>query len=172
MKGLETIVGDRITFRPFREEDAGIYASWLEDEELCLIVNEKRRSIEEVKEYQKALTDNPFFIEYMIVNNMTGLPIGDICINLENQNSAGLRPTWGLMLGSPEYRHGGYGSEAGRLLFKFAREKMAMCELFGEVFLQNRIALDFDTKLGMTIIDKVYDRDGKECHLLVKNLLE
>ena len=172
MKGLETVAGDRISFRPFRAEDARICESWLEDEELCLLVNEKRRSSKEVKEYQKTLTDNPFFIEYMIVDNMTKLPIGDICINLENQNSAGLRPTWGLMLGSPEYRHGGYGSAAGRLLFKFAREKVALSELFCEVFLQNLIALDFNTKLGMTIIDKVYDRDGKECYLLVKNLLE
>jgi RimJ/RimL family protein N-acetyltransferase len=172
MTGLETIVGERITLRAFKDDDAYIYASWLEDEDLCIIVNEKKRSAENVKEYQRKLTYNPNFIEYIVVDNKTGLPIGDISINLENRNSAGLRPTWGLMLGSLEYRHGGYGSEAGRLLFKFAREKIGLTEIYGEVFPQNQIALDFDKKLGMRVIGMVLDRDGKECYLLLKNLLE
>lgn len=170
MEGLETIVGERISFRPFRNDDAKIYASWLEDDDLCMIVNEKKRNPEEVKEYQKSLTKDPKFIEYIVIDNKTGKPIGDICLNLENKNSAGLKPTWGLMLGESEYRKKGYGSEALALLFDYAKKKLGLKKIYGEVFPSNKEGLKFHTSFGLRTEKEVIDRDGKECYLFVKDL--
>lgn len=165
MKGLPMQEGEHIILRPFQQDDAEIYSSWLRDSELRGLVGEKERSIDDVLEKQQEWTDSGDYIEYIIVDKNSGTPIGDIDIKGLNDS----KPKYGIMIADPNLRGHGYGKEAMALLFAYARQ-IGLKEIYAEVYVDNTDSKRFHERVGFENLGVILDEDKKECFLFMKEL--
>lgn len=165
MKNPPAINGKCVSLRPFKLEDATIYSSWLRDAELRELVGEEELTVKEVIEKQQRWTDDETFLEYIIVENSTGRPIGDI--SLKEIRSP--QPKLGIMVAVPEYRGCGVGKEALDLLLGYA-EQLGIGRVFAEVYVNNYGSYNFFEKRGFINTGRFFDEKEKECFVFLKEL--
>jgi len=84
--------------------------------------------------------------EFMIVERATGRSIGTIGLN--HIDARHRRAEFGILIGGAKARGKGLASEASRLLFDYAFNKLGLHRLYLHVFSDNKPALHLYGKLG------------------------
>ncbi|CAN0505322.1 unnamed protein product, partial [Phaeothamnion confervicola] len=139
--------GEKVTLRPFTEEQSLQYLAWVNDSEMARFVT---RSLpvtlsEHRRWYESAVTrsDAVFF---SVTCNETQRYLGNVWLwGVHPQHrSAELR----ILLGDDSCRGKGYGTEACRLLLKFAFESLNLNKVFLYVLAGNPAARRTFEKAG------------------------
>ncbi|HEX5992414.1 MAG TPA: GNAT family N-acetyltransferase, partial [Thermomicrobiales bacterium] len=124
MTDLETPVlnfeGELVALGPLRREHIPLYLRWINDFGTTRMLGIPPRPMtleQETAWYEQAATDDarPMFTIY---ERATGRPIGNC--GLHEVDLANRRTVVGIMIGEPDARGRGYGTEAMRLLVDYA----------------------------------------------------
>jgi RimJ/RimL family protein N-acetyltransferase len=140
--GLRDIVGDKIALTPFRTDYVESYCRWLNDPYIERMAGEETASPEQVLLRHRNWSEADDFVEYIICNRDTALPIGDVSLDFSKGP-----PQLGIMIGEPPFRRTGRASEAVRLIAQFARELGAE-RLVADIYDFNDASLKFHHRLG------------------------
>jgi ribosomal-protein-alanine N-acetyltransferase len=165
MRDLPLIHGQRIILRPFAPGDAIDYSAWLQDETLRRMVGESRLMPSEIVEKQEVWAGDDKMVEYIIADKVSGRPIGDISLKLEDGKAK-----FGLMIGAQRYRNGGYGTEAAECLISYAKDVLGTQELFAEIFPFNTKSISFFKKLKFSKWGTSVDDKNRDCVVYYRNL--
>lgn len=155
MKGLPLLEGARLLLTPFQEQWAPIYARWLDDPYIQSMAGEASESVEQVLMRHKAWADADDFIEYIIVDKASGIPIGDVSLNL----APPLPVRFGIMIAEPEFRGTGRAQEAAQALLAEAARR-GLTRIRAEVYDHNQPSLSFHLKLGFRLVE--HDHPGHQ----------
>jgi RimJ/RimL family protein N-acetyltransferase len=166
LKDLATLVGKQISLRPFQASDAPVYSQWLGNPQFRFLVGEKEMSIAEVLRVQTAWTEASDIMEYIIVENKSDYPIGDISIRLVADRNRVNRPTVGIMIGNARYRKNKIGRDAMQLLLPYAR-KFFPGPMYAEIFPYNKDSQIFFDKFGFENNGMIMDTQNRECYLYI-----
>lgn len=144
MLGLCNIVGHKVVLTPFRTDLADAYGRWLADPWIQRMAGEQSASLEKVIARHRAWTECADFVEYIVVDRDTALPIGDVSLDFSRGP-----PRLGIMIGEPQFRGAGRAAEAVCLIAQFAR-KLGACSIVAEIYDFNDVSLRFHQRLGFS----------------------
>lgn len=142
MLDLCDIVGNNIVLTPFRVEHVEAYCRWLSDPYIERMAGETAASPEQVILRHRDWNQADDFVEYIVCDRDTALPIGDISLDFSKGP-----PRLGIMIGESPFRGTGRAAEAVRLISQFARELGAE-RLVAEIYDFNEASLRFHQRLG------------------------
>jgi RimJ/RimL family protein N-acetyltransferase len=113
------ITGDQIVLGPLRRDLIPFYQRWINDfatsRNLGRIV--PHTTEQETAWFERA-SDTPHSINFTVYERATMLPIGTTGLNnIDHRNG---RAEFGIMIGEPDARGKGYGTETGRLVLDYA----------------------------------------------------
>ncbi len=149
-KNLERIrflEGVRIFLTPECMDDFDNFYRWHNDKEIQ--AGDGRTYVpmgpEKAREYYKAQLENKNFTRLSIIMSKTGVQAGRICIyGIEPEHRIA---EWGLMLDKEFWRQR-IGSEAARLLLKYAFEDLGMRKIHSVTNSGNVASMKFQENLG------------------------
>lgn len=149
-KNLERIrflEGDRIFLTSETMDDYDNYYRWRNDKEIQAGDGRTFRPVgpERAREYFKAQLDDKDFIRLSIIMSDTGVQAGRICIyRIDHEIRIA---QWGITLDKAFWRQG-IGSEAARLLLKYAFEDLGMRKMHSVTNSGNVASVKFQESLG------------------------
>lgn len=162
-RGNESLIGERIELLPHRREDFALYEQWYADPEIWRLTSwrpqptdppETRRLFEEREQSDKDES-------YAIHVKGHRRPIG--VIGLMNIGGIGPSADMFVILGDPESRQLGYGTEAIELIAEHGFEKLGLDSIGLSVFAFNEEALSTYEKIGFKKegrMERAVQRDG------------
>jgi diamine N-acetyltransferase len=145
--GPRFIIGERVTLRRIERDDLPLVRRWLDDPELRGQIGARSPLSEaEAEEWFERVASDPTRAWYVIVEDQHDRVVGE----------AGLLrmdPEWRttdmtVIVGEPDAREKGYGTEAGRLLLDFAFQYMGFHRVAIGVVGFHEDALRFWERLG------------------------
>lgn len=160
MRGLAELQGGRVRLAPFEPAWVEAYVRWLADPYIQSMAGETAESTQQVLTRHRSWTDDPSFVEYIILEKASGVPIGDVSLSFSSTPAK-----FGIMIGEPAFRGRGFAAEAARLLLDHARER-GWLDIVAEVYDHNQSSLDFHLKLGFQLLE--HDLPGHQWVLGMK----
>jgi diamine N-acetyltransferase len=150
--GPRFIIGERVTLRRIERDDLIHVRRWLDDAELRAWIGARSPLSErEAEEWFERVTSDPARAWYVIVTDDEGAGEGGRVIGeagLLRMDSAWRTTDMTVIVGEPDARGKGYGTEAGRLLLDFAFEYMGFHRVAIGVVGFHEPALRFWERLG------------------------
>ena len=116
--------GKKVNLRPVKEEDAEKFIQWVNDQEVTqYLIMFMPITLMQEKEWVKNVSckDNELFL---VIETKDGEAIGTTGfhqINWKDRNAS-----HGIMIGNKKYWGGGFGTEAGMLLFNYAFQEFGL----------------------------------------------
>lgn len=145
------LVGENIYFRPLEVDDVNDeYLQWLNNEEIAATIPSMcyPATMQSTRDYvAKAITD-PGTVFFAIVEKSTGKHIGNI--KLFNISSVHRTAEYGRLLGDPGVRGKGYGTEAVRLVLRYAFDVLNLRKVFASCLAHNAAAIRSNEKCGLS----------------------
>ncbi|MBB6730274.1 GNAT family N-acetyltransferase [Cohnella zeiphila] len=137
------IIGEKIMLREYRLEDLVPIRAWVNDPEVVESLSDiflYPQTLESTESYLRMMMEpRPDCRGFIIADAQTQLYIGQINLDaIDWKNRVG---RIGIVIGSPERFGRGYGTEAMRLLVRFAFEQMGLNRLELDVYDFNERAL-------------------------------
>jgi RimJ/RimL family protein N-acetyltransferase len=167
--------GENIRLTSFRAEDVETIAGWYQDAEFMRLFDASVAFPKTPLRWQKwyeALADNKDDFNFAIRTLDSDSVLGWIALDGILWNN---RTGWIMLgIGDAQYRGRGYGSEAMRLLLKFAFHEINLHRVQLTVFQYNTRAIHLYEKLGFVregVQREFLHRDGKRYDLLFYGLL-
>ncbi|KRL37918.1 GNAT family N-acetyltransferase [Liquorilactobacillus uvarum] len=164
--------GSLVKLRAVREEDFEIIENWYEDTYFLRNVDTAialPKNNDEIKSMYDADDD---IIELMICPLENDSPVGFVSIyNIEWNNRSG---TLAIGVGCESDRHLGYGTDALKLMMKYAFNELNLDRLDLEVVEYNHAAHMLYEKLGFKLGGRRREavlRDGKRFDILILDIL-
>jgi len=154
--------GERIYLTPTTMDDFDDHYRWDHNRQLVFLDDNYFRPKSYTKaneDFEKRLNDNGN-CSFIIISKETQSTIG--LIEVYSINDYERRGYWGIIL-SQEYWNQGYGSEAARLLLKYAFEELCLRRLKSYTHSGNPVSMKFQEKLGFVkegVLRKEYFFDG------------
>lgn len=152
MKNL--IKGASIYLRKLKASDASErYCKWLNDPEVNEYLETRKATIEDLKSYieEKNKDEDCWF--YGIFDLENDIHIGNIKLELINVNEKDSK--LGILIGEKVYWNKGIGTEATRLLVKYAFDQLKMNRIHLGVISANKSAIKVYQKVGFTIKERI-----------------
>jgi diamine N-acetyltransferase len=158
MTGRDTpilnIEGDLVALGPLRREHIPLYLRWINDFGTTRMLGVPPRPMtleQETAWYEQAAADDarPMFAIY---ERATGRAIGNC--GLHEVDLANRRTVVGIMIGEPDARGRGYGTEAMRLLVDYAFTVLGLHSVMLTVFEYNRAGRRCYEKVGFREIGR------------------
>ena len=146
MRYFKKICGERLYLSPINEEDAEIYAKWMNDYSVSsnLTMYAKVINLSFEREALKRLASQEH--NYAIVLNRKETLIGNISLmDIDNINRTA---TLGLFIGEDDNRNQGYGSEALRLILNYGFQTLNLHNIMLFCYSDNEQALGCYKKAG------------------------
>lgn len=146
---MARILGERIMLRDYKESDIECIREWINDHETTRLLASGLRI------YPQSYAQTEQFVrenmqsggpEFVIADIDTEQYIGQI--NLMDIDYCQRSCRIGIVIGNPDFRSLGYGSEALRLMLKFAFEQLNMNRVEIRAFDYNKAAYNCYIKLG------------------------
>lgn len=174
MKSL--FYGERIYLCARRPEDARIMAKWTLDSEYMREVDSdymRPKSEEDIIEDYKQYGTGTNTVDFRIRTLQGDQLIGFISIHsIEWNNQAGILS---IGIGEPDFRSKGYGTEAIRLMLKYAFHELNLERVGLDVIASNLRAIHVYEKCGFVkegTLRRAVSRDGKRIDCLVMGILK
>lgn len=142
--------GDRIYLSPLNIDDVQLYTRWMNDETLTSGLSNCKFLFNDLNErewIENAMRKGDY--NFAVIRKSDNLPIGIYGLEVKDQVSR--RYHVGGHIGDYENRGQGYGTEALKLISKFAFEILNAKTLFSGVFAFNKASLRHIEKAGYTI---------------------
>jgi RimJ/RimL family protein N-acetyltransferase len=146
------LVGERIYMRPLEVEDVtDEYLHWMNDVSLAKYIPAMtfpgtRASVED---YVSREMKNPTIVFLAIVEKSTGRHVGNLKlgpISWVDRNAE-----YGRLLGDAAARSRGYGSEAARLILRYAFEVLNLHKIFATCLASNNAAIRSNEHCGLRV---------------------
>ena len=172
--GPRFIMGNGLTLRRFEREDVAHVRRWMDDPELRTLVGATSAlSEEEAAKWFERVGNDPSRIWYAIVVDEDDAVVGEAGL-------LRLVPEWRttdmtIIIGEPDRRGKGYGSEAGRLLLDLAFNYLGLHRVAIGVVGFNDGALSFWRRLGFReegVQRQGYFHDGAFHDFVMMSVLE
>lgn len=144
MRDLPDIAGCTVVLTPFRPEFAEAYGRWLADPYIQRMAGEEAARPDQILARHEAWTDAADFVEYVVVDRASGLPIGDVSLDFSRGD-----PRLGVMIGEARFRGTGRAAEAVRLVSELACSRGAH-RIIAEIYDFNAGSLTFHERLGFS----------------------
>jgi RimJ/RimL family protein N-acetyltransferase len=147
-RGSRKLVGDRVELRKHSRRNYPLYGEWYADEEIWHLTSwassplSRRESERLFREREASASDRSFAIHVKGENEPIGI------VSLVNVSRANGSADLSIMLGPPESRRKGYGTEAIRLILDYAFEDLGLQRVGLSVFEFNHAAISVYRKLG------------------------
>ena len=109
---------------------------------------EKERFLKTIQVSTLPYNDNGQPITFSIISTAENKPIGYVCLKGINENTSSVELGIGIM--EKEYRSQGYGTEALRLVTRYAFDKLGLSLIGLTVFLFNKRAIKAYEKAGFS----------------------
>lgn len=150
------IEGERIYLRPITIEDTDSVLSWRNDKRVVQnFIYRKPITREEHLNWLEEKVGTGKVLQFIICDKETDMPLGSIYLqNFEEENH---KAEEGIFLGNQQTSGKGIGSEAGKLLVKFAFEQLGLHKLTARVLAYNMASRRMHEKAGY--IQESYLRD-------------
>jgi RimJ/RimL family protein N-acetyltransferase len=145
---IVNIAGELVALGPLRREHLPLYLRWINDfgTTRTLGVPMQPMTLEqETVWYEQAATDDERY-SFTIYERATGRPIGNC--GLFDVNWRHLRAEVGILIGEPDARGRGYGTEAMRLLLDYAFTALGLHSVMLRVYAYNPAAVRSYEKAG------------------------
>lgn len=157
-----TLVGERVLLRPLGPEDAAdLHAATLDPESTRLTGTQRAFTREEIRRWCERVADAEGRIDLAIVHIATGEFLGEVVLN--DIDEANLRASFRIALAAERLFGRGYGTEAARLLLRWAFDELGLHRVELEVYAFNPRALRVYEKLGFRregVLREVLRQDG------------
>ena len=140
-------IGENIYFSPLNENDIGLYTKWINDENVARGINLIHNIVTETQEKSwllHAYEKNRY--QFVVVDKKNDKPIG--IYGLELKNNISKRYFFVGFIGEESYRGKGYGTEALKLLIKFAFEILNAHTLYTTIYQYNEASIRSINKIG------------------------
>ncbi|KMJ57634.1 GCN5 family acetyltransferase [Bacillus sp. LL01] len=150
-----TMIGSKITLRPFMPEDLPYIEECLRDPEVNKYTGGTENDFDEevVRNWYATRNEQKDRLDLAIVDNAAGVVVGEAVVNLyqEDKNSMNFR----IMIG-PRGRDRGLGTEATKLMVDYVFDHTALSQLTLSVFAFNQRAIKVYEKVGFVLesVDK------------------
>jgi RimJ/RimL family protein N-acetyltransferase len=151
---IVNIDGDRVALGPMRRENISLYLRWINDFGTTRMLGLPPRPMtleQETAWYDQAAVSDERY-NFTIYERASGRAIGNC--GLHEVDLANRRTVVGIMIGEPEARGRGYGTEAMRLLLDYAFTILGMHSVMLTVFEYNQAALRCYQKVGFREIGR------------------
>lgn len=148
MKYFKKLVGDRIYLSPRSTEDAEIFVKWLNDFEVSDYTGRTNMimTLDAEKKYLEDKALDSSTVAFAIVNMADDTMIGTVSI--ENINHINRTGVLGILIGNPDFRSKGYGTEAIRLILDFGFNYLNLGSIRLDLLSCNERALKCYKKCG------------------------
>ncbi len=175
------IIGDRITLRRIEREDLPHVRRWLDDPELRRQIGAQAPLSEvEAEEWFEKVSNDPARAWYVIVVDKDEVAGGQDERVIGEAGLLRMDPAWRttdmtVIVGEPDARGKGYGTEAGRLLLDFAFQYMGFHRVAIGVVGFHEDALRFWERLGFRregVQREGYLLDGEFHDFVMMSILE
>lgn len=160
---LRFLEGERIFLTPTTMDDFDTHYRWDHDRQLVFLDDNyfRPKSYSKAKEdFEKRLNDD-CNASFMIISKDNQNTMG--LVEIYSINDYERRGYWGIIL-TQEYWNQGYGSEAARLLLKYAFEELCLRRLKSYTHNGNPASMQFQEKLGFVkegVLRKEYFFEGE-----------
>jgi RimJ/RimL family protein N-acetyltransferase len=163
-KGSRKLVGEGVELRRHERANYPLYARWYGDEEIWRLTSwaaepMRRSSVEKLfEDREKSPKDDSFAIH----REGKEEPIG--VIGLTNIDEANASAELSIIVGAPEDRDRGFGTEAIRIILRYAFEDLGLDRVGLSVFEFNEPAISAYEKLGFERVGRMHQairRDGR-----------
>ena len=148
-------LNQRVRLAPLVDEHISRYMQLSNDPELVLTMGwqpfgaeEKERFLKTIQVSTLPYNDNGQPITFSIISTAENKPIGYVCLKGINENTSSVELGIGIM--EKEYRSQGYGTEALRLITRYAFDKLGLSLIGLTVFLFNKRAIKAYEKAGFS----------------------
>jgi len=145
MKYIKKLVGEQCYLSPISLDDADLYTKWLNDLEITQYLTLSVMSISLPGE-KEALLRLMKEHNYAVVDNKSNNLIGNC--GLHNWDKVNQTAEIGIFIGAREYLGKGYGTEATKLLIRFAFDYLNIHSIMLRVFSYNERAQASYRKVG------------------------
>ncbi len=170
------LVGERVALRPHTSDTLPALKRWYADPELVRLARHRNEPLtgDEVERMVRDRFSTAQMLAFALYERVgaTEQLIGSCTLaNLDIENGAA---SFHLMIGEPAARGRGLGSEATRLVTKFAFEALGLHRISLTLFAFNEAALRCYTKAGFTEEGRMRDaitRDGRRWDEIQMGLL-
>lgn len=145
MKYYKKITGKRVYLSPMNEEDAPVYAKWMNDSSITDNLGNSTMVFSEEAE-RSWVEDNSGEYQFAIIDAQSDTIIGNCGIQAVSHTFQ--RAEIGLFIGDEENRNKGYGKEVLSLLLKFCFETLNLHNIMLKVFSFNERAIHTYKRVG------------------------
>lgn len=143
-----TLVGEKVTLRVLTEDDfEPIFAAYEDPEVTRFTGSHKEITAETAREWLRTRADQPDRLDLAIVDNETGLCVGEAVLNEWDPDNESC--SFRILIG-PTGRGRGLGTEATRLIVGYGFEKLGLHRISLEVYAFNPRARRAYEKAGFT----------------------
>ena len=118
------------------------YVGWINDNEVNKFLTTKETTLSELKKYIKKQIRNPKVIFLGIFTNK-GIHIGNVKLEINKETAE-----FGILIGNKKYWNKGYGTEATKLICKYAFKELKLEVLELGVLIENKYAIKLYKNLG------------------------
>ncbi len=145
--------GKKVNLRPVKEEDAEKFIQWVNDQEVTqYLIMFMPITLMQEKEWVKNVSckDNELFL---VIETKDGEAIGTTGfhqINWKDRNAS-----HGIMIGNKKYWGGGFGTEAGMLLFNYAFQELGLNKINSNLIGYNERSLRYHLGCGFKIVGRM-----------------
>lgn len=140
-------LGERIYFRPLELSDEPLLRRWINDPRIWRNLLHRRPTTEQLeREYLEGLGKNDRDYVFGIVDKNGDRLIGST--GLRNVDPVARSATFGILIGDVSRHHQGYGTEATRLVLKFAFQELNLNRIQLSVYGHNWRAIRVYQKVG------------------------
>ncbi len=159
------LVGERIYMRPLEVADVtDEYLHWMNDVELAKYIPAMTfpGTRAAVEEYVAREARNPATVFLAIIEKDTGRHVGNIKlgpISWVDRNAE-----YGRLLGDVAARSKGYGSEAVRMILRYAFEVLNLHKVFATCLASNKAAIRSNEKNGLSVEATIKEKRYVEGH--------
>jgi [ribosomal protein S5]-alanine N-acetyltransferase len=167
------LIGDAIYLRPIEREDAGTCMAWLNDPEVArtLMRHLPLNRIAEEQWIEKACRDEPMAPLCIMVKE-TDRHIG--LVGLHQFHNEDRHACFGLTIGEKDEWGRGYGTEATRLIVKFAFDTLNLNRVWLQVYEYNARGIRTYEKAGFRregVLRQDHYRDGRYWDTILMGIL-